>query len=108
MNSYATEEMSGSSYVPQSREPSFHHDLNNAGMTGALTSLLEAQGSRSLVHFPTRRSSDLDGGSSGPPLSYNGSPMTAGEFGAWTPIGAEKTATGYEVAWKVQIGSAHG
>ena len=24
----------------------------------------------------------------------------AGQFGAWTPIGAEKTATGYEVAWK--------
>ena len=27
--------------------------------------------------------------------------LCAGEFGAWTPIGAEKTATGYEVAWKV-------
>jgi serralysin len=25
----------------------------------------------------------------------------AGQFGAWTPIGAEATATGYEVAWKV-------
>ena len=25
----------------------------------------------------------------------------AGQFGAWTPIGAEQTATGYEVAWKV-------
>ena len=25
----------------------------------------------------------------------------AGEFGAWTPIGAEVTATGYDVAWKV-------
>ena len=24
----------------------------------------------------------------------------AGQFGAWTPIGAEKTATGYEIAWK--------
>ena len=23
-----------------------------------------------------------------------------GQFGAWAPIGAEKTATGYEVAWK--------
>ena len=26
--------------------------------------------------------------------------MTAGQFGSWTPIGAEQTATGYEVAWK--------
>ena len=25
----------------------------------------------------------------------------AGQFGAWVPIGAEQTATGYEVAWKV-------
>ncbi len=25
----------------------------------------------------------------------------AGQFGAWTPIGAEQTAGGYEVAWKV-------
>jgi hypothetical protein len=24
----------------------------------------------------------------------------AGQFGAWAPIGAEQTATGYEVAWK--------
>ena len=25
----------------------------------------------------------------------------AGQFGAWTPIGAEQTASGYEVAWKI-------
>ena len=25
----------------------------------------------------------------------------AGQFGLWTPIGAEQTASGYEVAWKV-------
>ena len=25
----------------------------------------------------------------------------AGQFGGWAPIGAEKTATGYEVAWKM-------
>ena len=25
----------------------------------------------------------------------------AGQFGTWTPIGAEQTATGYEVAWKI-------
>ena len=28
-------------------------------------------------------------------------PLWRGQFGAWTPIGAEQTATGYEVAWKV-------
>ena len=25
----------------------------------------------------------------------------AGQFGAWAPIGAEQTASGYEVAWKI-------
>ncbi len=25
--------------------------------------------------------------------------MWSGQFDAWTPIGAEKTASGYEVAW---------
>ena len=27
--------------------------------------------------------------------------VTAGEFGAWTPIGAVQTASGYDVAWKI-------
>ena len=33
-------------------------------------------------------------------LSYGGAPVTAGEFGAWTFIAAQQTATGYEVALK--------
>ena len=27
--------------------------------------------------------------------------IVAGQFGAWAPIGAEQTASGYEVAWKM-------
>ena len=42
-----------------------------------------------------------DGSGSGPSLKYGGMDVVAGQFGAWTPIGAEQTATGYEVAWKV-------
>lgn len=34
-------------------------------------------------------------------LKYSGSAVKAGQFGADTPIAAEKTATGYDVAWKV-------
>ena len=34
-------------------------------------------------------------------LSYGGAPAVAGQFGGWTPIGAEQTESGYEVAWKV-------
>ena len=36
----------------------------------------------------------------GPSLK-NGTVFSAGQYGPWTPISAEKTATGYQVAWKV-------
>ena len=34
-------------------------------------------------------------------MSFLGAPFVAGQTGAWTPIAAEKTAAGYEVAWQV-------
>src|SRR6516225_8160712 len=38
-------------------------------------------------------------------LSYGGAPVVDGQFdqfgGNWVPIGAEQTASGYEVAWKI-------
>jgi hypothetical protein len=37
----------------------------------------------------------------GPSLKYQGADYVAGQFGQWTPIGAEQTTSGYEVAWKV-------
>ena len=43
-------------------------------------------------------------GGSAVELSYGGSPVFAGEFaqyGAWTPIAAAQTASGYEVAWSI-------
>ena len=33
-------------------------------------------------------------------LSSGGSPVTAAQLGGWTPIAAQQTATGYEVALK--------
>src|SRR5260370_29313479 len=50
---------------------------------------------------------DAVGGPSGPQLMYGGTPFVAGQFGGWTPIGAEKTASGYEVAWKKGRESPH-
>ena len=35
-----------------------------------------------------------------PSLKFGGTDFVTGYFGAWAPIGAEKTASGYEVAWK--------
>src|SRR5215469_5537837 len=39
-------------------------------------------------------------GGSAVELSYGGAPVVAGQFGTWTPIGVEQTASGYEVVWK--------
>jgi hypothetical protein len=41
------------------------------------------------------------GTTSGPELSVGGAPVVAGQFGPWAPIGAEQTASGYDVAWKM-------
>ena len=73
------------------------------GGTGALTTVIEAQGSTSLVQVGNDYFLFPVGGSSGPPLLYNGALVAVGEFGAWMPIGAEKTASGYEVAWKASL-----
>ena len=37
---------------------------------------------------------------SGPSLKFGSTDFVTGQFGTWAPIGAEKTASGYEVAWK--------
>ena len=41
------------------------------------------------------------GTTTGPELNYNGAPVTVGEFGNWTPLGAALTSAGYDVAWYV-------
>ena len=98
--------VSGTSSALESFEPVFHQDLNSDGLIGnsdgliGPTTVIEANGSTRLTevgdHFFL-----YDGSGSGPSLKYAGADYVAGQFGAWTPIGAEQTATGYEVAWKV-------
>jgi serralysin len=41
-----------------------------------------------------------DGADEGPGLSYLGAAFIAGQFGAWTPIGAEASGAGYLVVWQ--------
>src|SRR5258707_9623490 len=43
---------------------------------------------------------DSSNAGSGPKLTYGGGVVVAGQFGAWTPIGAEATSGGYEVRWE--------
>ena len=79
-----------------------------AGLYGLETALpqtvIEGFGSTSLVEDGSNYFLHPNGGSA-VELSYAGAPVVAGQFdqfgGPWAPIGAEQTATGYEVAWKV-------
>jgi hypothetical protein len=75
--------------------------LNGDGVIGINlpTTVIEANGSTSLTevgnHFYLYGS-----GGSGPSLKMGGTDFVAGQYGAWAPISAEQTASGYEVAWK--------
>src|SRR5205823_932589 len=40
------------------------------------------------------------GTTSGPTLGYGGAAVVVGQMGAWTPLGAEKVGSTYEVVWK--------
>ena len=94
--------VSGTSVALQSIETSFHQDLNGDSIIGVPSpaTVIEANGSTSLTeinnHFYL-----YDSSGSGPSLKYAGADFVTGEFGGWTPIGAEVTASGYEVAWKL-------
>ena len=92
--------VSGTSTTLESLENSFHQDLNGDGQIGPSTTVIEAFGSTSLVEVGNNYFLDNSAGS-GPSLKFGGADAVAGQFGAWTPIGAEQTASGYEVAWKI-------
>ncbi|MEH2588309.1 Ig-like domain-containing protein [Bradyrhizobium sp. AZCC 1721] len=61
--------------------------------------LVESAGVTSLVESGGKYYLNSSSGS-GPTLKYGGADFVDGQDGTWTPIGAEKTATGYQVAWK--------
>ena len=61
--------------------------------------VIEAFGSTSLAEFGTHFYLYRSGGTA-VELNYQGA-VVAGQFGQIAPIGAEQTASGYEVAWKL-------
>src|SRR5947208_2136887 len=64
------------------------------------TTVIEANGSTHLTQIGNHLFL-YDSAGSAPSLKYAGADVVAGQFGAWAPIGAEETISGYEVAWKV-------
>jgi 20S proteasome alpha/beta subunit len=94
---------SGTSAALESFETSFQQDLNGDGVIGP-TTVIEGFGSTSLVEGGSDYYLHPNSGAA-VELSYAGAPVVTGQFdqfgGQWVPIGAEQTASGYEVAWKV-------
>ena len=71
------------------------------GVPAASSTVIESFGSTSLVEVGSNYFLNSISSGTGPELKASGgTPFAAGQAGAWLPIGAEQTATGYEVAWK--------
>ncbi|MDP3689415.1 M10 family metallopeptidase C-terminal domain-containing protein [Bradyrhizobium sp.] len=92
-------EVQGSGAAISSYETIFQQDLNGNGIVGA-SGAIEAFGSTSLSQVGSSYYLYDTSTGSGPAVKYTGSLVTAGHTGAWIPIAGEKTATGYQVAWK--------
>ncbi len=90
--------VSGSDYGLESLEPMFQQDLNSDGQIGPKTTI-EAFGSTRLDQVANEFFLH-DSGGNGPSLKLQGAAVVSGQFGAWTPIGAEAAASGYVLAWK--------
>lgn len=100
---------SGTSTALESLETTFQQDLNGDGSIGVVasqmtlappTTVIESQGKTSLVQMGDNF--DLfDGTGTGPELKYGGLPVLASQRVTTPALGAEQTATGYTVVWKV-------
>jgi serralysin len=90
--------------------PDFAIDLTGnisislADLIGAYSTpvVIEANGSTSLVQLGNNYYFYPVGGNSGPIFKYNGVPVGVGQYASLTYIAAEQTASGYQVAIKVQ------
>jgi hypothetical protein len=93
--------VAGNSTALELLEPSFHQDINNDGTIGIPGStIIETSGATSLVETGNNFFMYANSSGTGPELKYGGAAFAAGQWGGWTPIGAEATSTGYEVAFK--------
>jgi serralysin len=77
--------------------------ISVADLIGAhsLPVVIESIGVTTLTRVASNYYLYADGTTTGPTLKYGGTVFYTGQVGGWTPIGVEKTATGYQVAWKV-------
>ena len=95
----ATAVVAGSDTSLQTIESAFQQDLNGDGRVGLATTTIEVFGATSLVEVGNQYFL-RDAGGAGPALKHQGAAITEGQFGAWTAIGAEQTAGGFQAAFK--------
>ena len=102
--SYTTGPLAGSTHVFTARATDVAGNMSVSSQVANPTSgtpvVIELHGATSLVELGNHIYLE-DSSGAGPSLKYLGADVTAGQFGAWAPIGAEQTSTGYEVAWKM-------
>jgi 20S proteasome alpha/beta subunit len=101
--------VSGASPALEALETTFNQDLNGDGAIGVpsaplpsappIGTVIQTDGSTSLTEVGNNYF--LYDGGSGPELKFDGAAVDPGMLGAWTPIGAVQTASGYDVAWKI-------
>src|SRR5258708_7634431 len=85
----------------QSLETSFHQDLNGDGSIGIPTTVIESIGSIFFLMIRRPPRSTLFPYTTLFRSKYAGADFAMGQqFGGWTPIATEQTASGYEVALK--------
>ena len=94
--------VSGTGPALENIEVSFHQDLNGDGTVGLAPTVIESYAVTTLGQVGNEYAMLPTGANMGTVLKYNGAAVTVGQFGATVnPIGAETTATGFEVAWKI-------
>jgi hypothetical protein len=92
--------MSGSSLALESLETTFGQNFNGDGTLGVVTTVIESSGATTLAQVTNTYSLYAHGTTTGPQVKISGAAVTAGQFGAWTPLGAEPMAGGYQIVWK--------
>jgi hypothetical protein len=95
-----TGSLSGTSTTLETYETVFHRDLNGDGTIGVTSTVIETNGTTSLVAVADQYALE-DSHGNGPHLTINGAPVVAGQLAPWAPVAAAQTSSGYVVAFQL-------